>query len=460
MSEPPPRDPTRVTAVPAKRFFVGMLVKDIELVPAIVDLVDNSVDGGKRIRDEVSPERFKDLYVRLTASEDGFSIEDNCGGIDLDWARDYAFRFGRPEDISGPLGEVGQFGVGMKRALFKLGEHFVVTSTTTRTAFTLPVDVKDWMADTGPDWSFELSDVDENADVPPEDTGTLIEVSRLHETVAEELAAPEFLNRLREELRLRQALVISQGMTIEVNGSPVGEFEPQLLVSPEIHPIAIERDIVVGEGESLTMRLYAGLIRLRETDSERDDDDAENFRQPPEAGWYLYCNDRLLLAADRTRLTGWGEAAAAYHPQYRQFRGYVMLNGPSKLMPWTTTKTDVDEDSVVFKAVQTAMFDALTKAQAAINRIKKERQSNAEDQRPAFTAVQTASPVAVANLTESSRFVLPPEAPRTPASNVKWIRYSVDPEAFVLVADELGVTAAVDVGRGTFEHYLRTQVPR
>ena len=459
MPEPTPRDPNRVTAVPAKRFFVGMLVKDIELVPAIVDLVDNSVDGGKRIRDEVSPERFKGLYVRLTASKDGFTIEDNCGGIDLDWARDYAFRFGRPEDINGPLGEVGQFGVGMKRALFKLGEHFVVTSTTTRNAFTLPVDVKEWMADMGPDWSFELSDVDENADVPIESTGTVIDVTQLHETVAEELATPEFLNRLRDELRLRQALVISQGIEIEVNGSPVGEFEPQLLSSPELQPIAVE-EVVVVDGQSLNMRLYAGLIRLRENDAERDDDDAEDFRQPPEAGWYLYCNDRLLLAADRTRLTGWGEAAAAYHPQYRQFRGYVLLNGPSRLMPWTTTKTDVDEDSVVFKAVQTAMFDALTKTQAAINRIKKERQSSPEDSRPAFDAVQTASATPLENLSASSRFVLPPEATKTPTNTVKWIRYSVDPDEFDLVARELGVTAAVDVGRGTFEHYFRTQVPR
>ena len=40
----------RVEATPEKRFFVSMLVKDIELIPAIVDLVDNSIDGAKRLR--------------------------------------------------------------------------------------------------------------------------------------------------------------------------------------------------------------------------------------------------------------------------------------------------------------------------------------------------------------------------------------------------------------------------
>ena len=39
--------PTTVDVSPTKRFFVRMLIRDIELVPAIVDLLDNSVDGAK-----------------------------------------------------------------------------------------------------------------------------------------------------------------------------------------------------------------------------------------------------------------------------------------------------------------------------------------------------------------------------------------------------------------------------
>jgi len=451
-------DPKRVVAVPAKRFFVGMLVKDIELVPAIIDLVDNSIDGGKRIRPEAAPDRYKDLHIDLTVSANRFEIEDNCGGIDLDWAREYAFRFGRAEDADGPLGEVGQFGVGMKRALFKLGGQFTITSTTTRNAFTLPVDVGSWMADKSTDWSFELSDVAEATDVPIEQSGTFIEVTKLHTTVSMEMATDIFSNRLRQELRLRQARVISQGMRISVNDVAVEEFDPELLTGPELRPVAVHTPIPVN-GDSLDMKLYAGVVRLRESDAERDDYDAENFRQPPDAGWYLYCNDRLLVAADRTRLTGWGESAASYHPQYRQFRGYVFLEGASKLMPWTTTKTAVDEDSPVFKVVQTAMFDALAKAQAAMNRIKTERQSSPEGARPAFDAVSSAQATPLASVTWSSKFVLPPPAPNTPASNIKWIRYTVDPDDFKAVATELGVTSAADVGRETFEYYYANQVP-
>jgi hypothetical protein len=27
---------------------------------------------------------------------------------------------------------------------------------------------------------------------------------------------------------------------------------------------------------------------------------------PPDAGWYVVCNGRVVLAADRTEVTGWG----------------------------------------------------------------------------------------------------------------------------------------------------------
>jgi hypothetical protein len=244
-----------------------------------------------------------------------------------------------------------------------------------------------------------------------------------------------------------------------VNGVAVGGFEANLPSGEGLRPVVVEEEIRVN-GDSLNMKLYAGVIRLRDDDVQRADDEAEEFRQPPDAGWYLYCNDRLLLMADRTRLTGWGEAGAAYHPQYRQFRGYVLLEGPSRLMPWTTTKTSVDEDSAVFKRVQTAMFDALQKTQGAINRLKKETQSNPEEERPGVDALRAAAPVALERLDPSPRFVLPDPAPRTATAKIKWVHYAVDPEDLAAVAAELGVSSAVDVGRGTFQFYLDTQVPK
>ena len=175
---------TAADASPAKRFFIYMLVKDIELIPSVVDLVDNSVDAarirlearldtgpaGGRTGDatgnpptgDATPEN-RDLtgyWVKLVAGPDRFEISDNCGGLPLDMAERYAFRFGRPEDFPGSPLAVGQFGVGMKRALFKLGTQFTVSSVTDRSRFVLPVNVEEWARDLDPRWRFVFSMAD------------------------------------------------------------------------------------------------------------------------------------------------------------------------------------------------------------------------------------------------------------------------------------------------------------
>lgn len=501
MAEPEEEDPDlTISANPARRFFVAMLVKDIELMPAIVDLVDNSIDGAKRLRQPVadanrdvesegdvgsaadadaadagpeevagngaSPEqvvddpnrdRFKGLFVKIAVDGEHFEIEDNCGGISLKAAREYAFRFGRPHKVEGPLGEVGQFGVGMKRALFKLGTWFEVTSMSHHDSFTLPVKVTEWMEDESLEWSFDLYDVEEGLDLDESQTGTTIIVKPLHATIAEETGDPNFAERLRDELELRHAEAVRQGLELKVNDVAVPSFQPMLLVGEDFKPIYVEKEIV-DDGGSLRMRLYAGLVRLREEERDVDLGEAEDFRAPPKAGWYLYCNDRLLLAADTSRLTGWGEVVAGYHPQYRQFRGYVMLDGDASLMPWTTTKTAVDEDSKVFRAVQTEMFDALQKARTIMNRLKHEAGASDAVDRPALGAMEAARPAALSAVSESKTFVVPPPPKRPPARD-KSIQYRVDVDDFLVVSKELGTDVASEVGRRTFQFFVDNQVP-
>jgi hypothetical protein len=456
MPDSPEPDPTlRVEAAPAKRFFVSMLVKDIELIPAIMDLVDNSIDGAKRLRGEPSESRYHDLHVDLSVRADGFRIADNCGGMDIEQARQYAFRFGRIDDSDRPIGEVGQFGVGMKRALFKLGSAFTVESTAEESHFVLPVNVPHWVEDTQPDWTFEFSVAESPVETEPSQRGTAIDVSPLHDWVVEEFRSKKFIARLEAEIELRHMVPLQQGLTIRLNETELTPAELLLLDGDDFHPLVKERT-VPANGANLDMLLYAGLVHLADEDDD-DTDDPDRFRAGNPAGWYLFCNDRLLIARDKSRLTGWGEAAAAYHPQYRQFRGYVFLSGDSKYMPWTTTKTSVDEDSSVFRIVQTEMFDGLQKAITVMNRLKSERQSKALNARPAVAAMKEASGRPLAELQGSARFDIPPPPPRMP-STIKWIRYSVEREDFDKVAEELGTTIPGDVGRSTFEHFLNTQV--
>ena len=121
-----PQDPKRINASPTKEFFIYMLTRDIPLTRAVLDLVDNSVDGARKMRQAGD---FNGLWVRIELDGVHFKIADNCGGIPVDIARNYAFRFGRPKDAPAVPGSVGQFGVGMKRTFFKLEADPVFCTT-------------------------------------------------------------------------------------------------------------------------------------------------------------------------------------------------------------------------------------------------------------------------------------------------------------------------------------------
>lgn len=119
-------------ASPTKEFFVRMLTRDIELQDAILDLLDNCVDGILRSSEGApSSVRPYDGYsATIILAPNHFQITDNCGGIPIETAKKYAFAMGRPPEAAteAPLATVGMYGIGMKRAIFKLGTEALVES--------------------------------------------------------------------------------------------------------------------------------------------------------------------------------------------------------------------------------------------------------------------------------------------------------------------------------------------
>lgn len=456
VTAPEDANPFVVEATADKALFVSMLVKDIELLPAVIDLVDNSVDGSRA----ATPNDLSRHYVKIEARPDSFTIEDNAGGIDVDVARHYAFRFGRPRDYTGVPGSVGQFGVGMKRALFKLGRHFVVSSRTSTTAFELPVDVDEWLDDLGPNWQFKMSHVDESYDPTSNGgVGTKIVVTRLHESVAEDFDNPLILGQMREQMRLRHQEVIQAGLSMELNGEALTGYEPTLMSGPRFAPVN-RRFVVTAGGGQVNCHLLAG-VTLGEKDDHLDEGEAQDFRSAGDAGWWLFCNDRLLLFRERSTLTGWGDGAPAYHPQYRRFRGYVYLTSlDTSLLPWNTTKTGVDQDSRVWRQVQSEMKVALGQVTTVINRMKEERQhGETPEDMPLTLALKEARPTAIDALKPAPAFVAPQprRQPRKVRATTQKIQYSVDRDRYQEVAELLEASAPAEVGRSTFDYFYERE---
>jgi hypothetical protein len=448
-------DPLKVNATADKQLFVSMLVKDIELLPAIIDLVDNSVDGARA----TTPGDPAAHHVALSISPDTFDITDDCGGIDLDVARRYAFRFGRPAEYSGVPGSVGEFGIGMKRALFKLGREFTVISRAATTSFELYINVDGWLADDDPDWQFRMRIINTTYDSAHGGVGTSISVRGLYDNVIEDFSNPLILAQLREQIRLRHQGVIQQGLQITLNGEVLTGFAPTLMSGPGI-TAQNRRLVITQDGGEVHCHIIAGIAALA-GNANIDEGQAEDFRDPGDAGWWLFCNGRLLLLADRTSLTGWGDGLVAYHPQYRRFRGYVYLTSlNTELLPWNTTKTGVDQDSRVWRRVQSYMKVALAEVVAVLNRLKAERQNGqTTTDTPVTLALENANPVPLEQLPTANNFVAPPPPPRPPRRrSVRRIQYDVDIKRYNEVADVMGVTVVSEVGRRTFDYFYELEV--
>jgi Histidine kinase-, DNA gyrase B-, and HSP90-like ATPase len=463
---PPPRT-DEIDARPTKRFFVRMLVRDIELVPAIVDLVDNSVDGAKRMAAATQTSSGSGLTasengydaklatalaghrVTLSLSPEEFVIEDDCGGIERKDALEYAFRFGRPEDVEPVEGEVGQFGVGMKRALFKLGEWFEVQSIAPSGAFAVEVDVPEWL-DEPDDWTFPLRSLKPGKKKP----GTRITVKQLLPSVATEFGEPGFMQRLRAQIEFRHHAALAAGLRIKLGRTELKSRMIGLLVGEGLKPRVIEKDIDAN-GDTVHMRLAAGFVRIDDEDA--DTDDPNNFTGGGLAGWYVICNDRMLLFADKSRLTGWGVEVADYHPQYRRFRGYVYLYGSPAAMPWNTAKTAIDEDSTLWRIVRGEIIEALRDARTIMNRIKSEVQDQPLSERPVSAQLESAETTRLSDLPPNPRIVVPERPPRQPP-RTKSITYTVPISEFHEVASSLQTSTAADVGRSTFYYYYRREV--
>jgi hypothetical protein len=122
-----------------------MLTRDISLDDAILDLIDNCLDGALRLAEGKDVDYGKH-FVKIKLSKEQFTIEDNCGGIPREVAINYAFKMGRePDDDRDSESEtIGMYGVGMKRAIFKMGKDALVRTRHGNDTFEVPI-TSNWL---------------------------------------------------------------------------------------------------------------------------------------------------------------------------------------------------------------------------------------------------------------------------------------------------------------------------
>ncbi|MGI8604346.1 MAG: ATP-binding protein [Verrucomicrobiales bacterium] len=336
----------------------------------------------------------------------------------------------------------------MKRTFFRLGRHFVVHSTTTNSRFTVDVDVDEWLADTDSpeNWHFKFKELEVGLRVKEGNTGTVIKVDRLLSNVKDTFALENFKGRLAEELSHAHALTLNSELAITLNGLPIRHDPQQLFVSKHLKPAFLEKSyrshaLVGHRGPPVRVKLYAGVAE----------------RSLHDGGWYIFCNGRLILRADQTATTVWGERhqMRAYHPDFAFFRGYTYFDSDDgSLLPWTTTKTGVDADSPIYKAVQREMIEMTKPVLTFLSNLAKERSTDGK-QHPLANAIATAHPIQVQAVTRPSVFTAPPPAPLPAGPRMQRIQYD-KPTAEVEKAKQLlKVRSFAAVGEKTFDYFMK-----
>ena len=441
-----PQDPRQIKASPTKEFFIHMLVRDIPLPRSIIDLIDNSIDGARRIRPTGS---FDGLWVRLEIKPSQFRIADNCGGIPVENARNYAFRFGRPKEATSITGSIGQFGVGMISSFFKLGEEFRVFSNTVNSRFSIEIKLQEWIARYSPegeeDWHFRFKTLDEDVQVPTDDQGTIIEIESLHPSVAESFGQDEFISRLSQDIAVAHSMSMDRGLCITLNGIPLRHDPLRLLNSTLIQPAHVELEYTDPGPKPVKVNLYAGLSE----------------RSKEEGGWYVFCNGRMVLRADQTNLTVWaeGERVPKYHPDFARFRGLAYFDSDdASLLPWTTTKTGVDADSLVYRAVRQQMIEITRPVLEFLRKVEDERKKHEDgdvQDNPLARAIAGASAAGISDLPARSVFVAPQPPPPPPGPRMETIAYKKPVEQIDRAKELLCVSTNKKVGEKTFDYYLK-----
>lgn len=323
-----------IDARPTKELFIKILTEDINLEDGILDLLDNSADG--YIRNEIKERR----ETKIDISPERFVISDTCGGIDYDFLKNHAFRFG-VEELSRAHATLGVYGIGLKRSIFKIGNDMTMETDDGRTYSKVVLNVEEWRESDRWTIPFEKSN---SGLVDDEKPYTKIEITTLHDEIAANFALVSFINDLNDSISKTYSKIITEKLDIYLNNRRVEPFPLDFTFSESYAPSRITET-----RDGVTIDITCGVTPRKSR--------GEEFKS---RGWNVFFNDRLILRDDRTAVTGWSgeeEELPKYHPRYNEFTGVVFLTSedPSKL-PLNTRKNGFNTDKKIYQEILDLMI--------------------------------------------------------------------------------------------------------
>ncbi|NQV18458.1 MAG: ATP-binding protein [Armatimonadetes bacterium] len=423
----------KITAEPTKTLFIDILTQDVNGEDCILDLIDNSVDSYTR-------NEFEDSRsIKLTMNDKHFAIFDNCGGIDFETLKNDVFRFG-VDVIKREKPTLGLYGIGMKRALFKIGKIIKLETDDGTTHSIVCIDIDEWKI--SEEWKMDIDY--EKSKLNGEIPYTSISVDNLYPAIMKLFSLEPFITLIKEQIHIVYTRFISKGINISLNEVELEPFPLEVRFDKDYQPARFTEtyndvviDIICGISPRSTKRT-AYEIGHR--------------------GWNVFCNDRLILVDDISDKTGWtGKDAKLpkYHPIYNQFYGFVFLNSnnPAKL-PLNTSKTGLHTTSSIYAHILDKMISTakpvIKYLSGKYNDEKSESDTIEENIDSTIENEPESKTIIISKLKKSSVFT----APKKDVINYTTINYKKPKKIVEKVKAHMGLKSNKDVGLETFDFYV------
>jgi len=312
-----------VDATPSKRLYLS-IIADYDVNRAICELIDNALDLW------VIAGRPAGLAIEIVLDEEQqrIIVLDNAGGV-AESDLPLMVAPGQTGNV-GTQQIIGLFGVGTKRAVVALAQD--VRIRTRHDVETYQVEFDDTWINDVEEWELPLFKV------PAIPVGTTqIELLRPRKRIARDT-----ILRLREHLGATYAKFLAlPGLSITLNRNAImpSTFD-RWAFPPGFEPTIYTGAINTSDGGVVRVEATAGLAK-------------ESSPAGGEYGVYFYCNDRLVARALKTIDVGFGTGMAGKpHADISLTRAIVSLNGEARLMPWNSSKSDINPSHEVFQGLR------------------------------------------------------------------------------------------------------------
>ncbi|MEO8218993.1 MAG: hypothetical protein ABI718_18105 [Acidobacteriota bacterium] len=233
------------------------------------------------------------------------------------------------------------------------------------------------------------------------------------------------------------ALFLTAGVEITVNGEAVGAE----LARFASDPVAPARRSWQRDGVDVLM--IVGLSPV-------DDQDPR--------GWYVYCNGRMVLDADKTIETGWGDVLPQFRSKYNHFVGHIFFKSEDvRLLPWRTTKQGVERELPIYQHALGEMRLYARPVLAFLNDLyPSDAQVDPSLQRSTLQEAPTATITALPAEDRAFAYTPPPRQTRSDVS-IQFRRLKTDVERIKRNLGDATMSAGA-VGAYAFDYFLEQEV--